>query len=112
MAKVKTDIRGLNTGGILKMQNAIRNYKKAIVPGVEGVGISITNVTKSLKGANTAQSISNMGKEIQNEVSQMLTELDRFSKKLEDVSNAYKAYDAKAADNINSTTTKVKAVKS
>ena len=112
MAKVQTDIRGLNTGGIGRMQTAIENYKKAIVPGVQNVGISVANVTKGLKGANTAKAINTMGKEIQNEVGEMLTELDKFSKKLDEVKAAYVAYDSKAAEHINATTNKVKAVKS
>lgn len=108
----KSDIKGLNIGGIGKMQTAIADYKKAIVPGVKNVGVSISVVEKYLKGSNTVTAINKMGKEIQNEVSEMLTELDAFSNKLTEVKAAYQNYDKTAASNIDATTTKVKAVKS
>lgn len=112
MAKVQTDIKGLNTGGIPKMKTAIETYKKAIVPGVEGVGISVSAVTKYLKGSKTVPAITEMGKAIKSEVGELLTMLDEFNGKLDSVKAAYAAYDEKAAAAINTTTTKVKAVKS
>jgi hypothetical protein len=110
--KVQTDIKGLNTGGISKMKTAITDYKSAIVPGVKNLGISIANVEKSLKGSGTVKSINKMGAEIQTEVSDLLSLLDAFSGKLDEVKAAYAAHDAAAAAKIDNATTKIKAVKS
>lgn len=110
-AKVDTGIRGLNTGGISKMKAQIDTYKKAVA-GTKSVGVTASEVAKNLKGKNAQTAVKQMGDAIMTEVGQLLTDLDAFKTKLDEVKKAYEAHDAQAAQNFNARKTKIQNIKS
>ena len=110
-SKVDTGIRGLNTGGITKMKAQIDTYKKAVT-ATKNVGISATEVTKNLKGKNAQTAVKQMADAIMVEVSQLLTDLDAFKGKLDEVKKAYEQHDDQAASNFTARKTKIQNIKS